>query len=130
MKTWPEERDPVETFVKEGIDRTRSPKAWGSPPTTSTPSWMRSWVSCWAWANAGMKLSVLPWRTSRLLSRGVMNPLTTTGFPRLESLTIHVYDIDTQSMQSVTNKIRELGRLQNLTLKGKEIGSLLCRVFD
>ncbi|TIA29566.1 hypothetical protein D6C78_10150 [Aureobasidium pullulans] len=52
-----------------------------------------------------------------------------SALPRLESLTMHVYDIDTQSMQSVTNKIRELGRLQNLTLKGKEIGSLLCRVF-
>ncbi|THY69784.1 hypothetical protein D6C86_08674 [Aureobasidium pullulans] len=53
-----------------------------------------------------------------------------SALPRLESLTMHVYDIDTQSMQSVTNKIRELGRLQNLTLKGKEIGRLLCRVFD
>ncbi|THW95952.1 hypothetical protein D6D17_07583 [Aureobasidium pullulans] len=52
-----------------------------------------------------------------------------SALPRLESLTMHVYDIDTQSMQSVTNKIRKLGRLQNLTLKGKEIGSLLCRVF-
>ncbi|KEQ81376.1 hypothetical protein M438DRAFT_338150 [Aureobasidium pullulans EXF-150] len=34
-----------------------------------------------------------------------------SALPRLESLTMHVYDIDTQSMQSVTNKIRELGRL-------------------
>lgn len=34
-----------------------------------------------------------------------------SALPQLESLIMHVYDIDTQGMQSITNKVSELARL-------------------
>ncbi|THY39297.1 hypothetical protein D6C97_10360 [Aureobasidium pullulans] len=38
------------------------------------------------------------------------------ALPQLKSLTMHIYDIDTQGIQSTTNKISKLARLQDLTL--------------
>lgn len=39
-----------------------------------------------------------------------------SALPQLESLTMHIYDIDIQGIQSTTNKISKLARLQDLTL--------------